>query len=163
MSRQYVKWNKSPSKLNCWVNIPCFYAKIFVFWLWLGFRKFFFTSDIFLAIYTEERRAIRIYPSKNIDILTGKCIAKKVRQRDSVSAFSTHPTFCARAQRHLPGEMARTRRQHLMVELLMLPRHLWTQLTAESAIGARDAFFKGPYWGCNRPLSPPMPLSLLWN
>ena len=77
--------------------------------------------------------------------LTGKCIAKKVRQRDSVSAFSTLPTFCTRAQRHLPGEMARTRRQHLMVELLMLPRHLWTQLTAESAIGARDAFFKGPY------------------
>ena len=101
--------------------------------------------------------------SKNIDILTGKCIAKKVRQRDSVSAFSTLPTICTCAQRHLPGEMARTRRQHLMVELLMLPRHLWTQLTAESAIGARDAFFKGPYWGCNRPLSPPMPLSLLWN
>ena len=120
-------------------------------------------SNIYRGKECWANRAIRIYPSKNIDILTGKCIAKKVRQRDSVSAFSTLPTFCTRAQRHLPGEMARTRRQHLMVELLMLPRHLWTQLTAESAIGARDAFFKGPYWGCNRPLSPPMPLSLLWN
>ena len=62
-----------------------------------------------------------------------------------MSVHTDNIAFVKRFQRHLTREMARTRRQVLMVELLMLPRHLWTQLTAESAIGARDAFFKGPY------------------
>ena len=68
-----------------------------------------------------------------------------------MSVHTDNIAFVKRFQRHLTREMARTRRQVLMVELLMLQRRLGSELTAKSAIGARDAFFKGPNFCMMRP------------
>ena len=73
------------------------------------------------------------------------------RKGDSLSVHTDNIAFVKRFQRHLTREMARTRRQVLMVELLMLQRRLGSELTAKSAIGARDAFFKGPNFCMMRP------------